>query len=668
MRMVQNNIREEVCKFGAEMKITKTNQNFNARYLLTGNKEQVISATNRMAGMINDEVDVLQFNVGTQRAIILASNEDAKILKSKKEQKNFISDIKKILSTQKEDVLYNSIFKYIFNTDKDTRWVKGRTLGLATNAMFPINVNANNNTRMFGTATYHIEYFLDGSWKNFGSSGKLNTEGLQDGTVIDYKDGVDKKFPDGSRIKYYSSGEIREMQDVNGVTRFYDTPYSGSKLEAIKRPTNKPDEYVIEQYYYDKYDELLFLVNSDAKIGLPDDDGIIIWYGADEIDDLDVSELTRAQIKDRIQQTTFADGTIMVARPNGTVLKKELSNKSMVTYQNGVPIHKYSPMKQIEYFYGKDGEFLFEDRKRAEQNIYTANGTIISKTEVAFEDLNGNKFRFFKKDGKWLRRDFFIDGSYITKDLNGKIYDSLDKDGTMKEYIHEENKLIVTYADGSAEIFIDEKLVDYFPADKLIEDNDEYYKVVTTEADADGILALYNANDDFIGELFPSGMKTYYYGKRHQATDFPDGTREKYDMRGSRSVLVHRDGVVDKFNQYTRRLQVRIMPDGTKFEFDYDEDVIKETTPQGVIGHYYYGRDSYGWKTLLFKAYSDGRLESENGVVDETKRTITFEKESGLKVVYDEFGNVVTTGLLEGGVVKKIYPSADFPGYRRFWV
>ena len=108
------------------------------------------------------------------------------------------------------------------------------------------------------------------------------------------------------------------------------------------------------------------------------------------------------------------------------------------------------------------------------------------------------------------------------------------------------------------------------------------------------------------------------------------------------------------------------MPDGTKFEFDYDEDVIKETTPDGIIGHYYYGRDSYGWKTLLFRAYSDGRLESENGVVDKEKRTIAFTKESGLKVVYDEFGNTLTTGLIDGEI-KRVFPSAAFPGYRRFW-
>ncbi len=648
------------------MKITNNNQNFNARYLISGNKEQVIPAANRMGNMFKTNVDVIQFNVGNQRAVILATGEDAETLKTKKGLKNFTADIVKILSSVKDETVFNKIFNYIFNTDENTRWIKGRTLGLASNPLFPININADKNSRMFGTTTYHIEHFLDGSWKNFGASGRLNTEGLADGTEVDYKDGIDKKFPDGTRIKYYPSGEIKEMQDANGITKFFDTPYNGSKLEAIKTPTKRPDEYVIEQYFYDKYDEVLFLVNSDAKIGLIESDGTISWHGAGEIDDLDVAELTRAQMRDRIQQTTFSDGTIMVARANGQILRKELADKSMVTYQNGIPIHKYSPVGKTEFFYGKDGEFLFEAKKYGQQPLITNNGTIISKNEIAFEDLDGNKFRFFKRGDIWLRRDFFRDGSTITKDINGKIYDSIDKDGTIREYIHEENKLIITYPDGSAEIYVDNELVEYFPPDKLIQDADDYYKIATTESDADGILALYNENDDFIGELFPDGTRTYYYGKRLQAKDFPDGTREKYDMWGSRSVLVHADGQIDKFNQYTRRIQTRIMPDGTKFEFDYDEDIIKEITPEGKIGHYYYGRDSYGWKMLLFKAYSDGRLESETGEIDPVKRTITFTKDSGLKVVYDEFGGVITTGLIEGGVIEKKYPNAGFPGYRRF--
>ena len=663
--MEEKNIQERHWLVGKKMKITNNDQNFKARYLITGNKEQVIPAANRMCKMLKGDVASLQFNIGSQRAVILTTDEDARKLKTKKAQKNFVIDIKKMLTEQKDEAIFNNIFKYIFNTDENTRWIKGRTLGLASNPLFPININADNNTRMFGTTTYHVEHFLDGSWKNFGSSGKLNTEGLADGTEIDYKDGIEKKFPDGTRVKEYLSGGIKELQDAKGVTKFFETPYNGSKLEAIKTPTKRPDEYVIEQYYYDKYDDVLFLVNSDAKIGLMEFDGSISWHEPHEIDDLDVSELTKSQMKDRIQQTTFADGTIMVARPNGKILKKELSDKSMVTYENGIPIHKYSPMKKAEFFYGKDGEFLFEARKHVQQPLITTNGTIISKDEIAFEDLDGNKFRFFKKDGVWLRRDFFRDGSSITKDINGKVYDSVDKDGTIKEYNHDENKLIITYPDGSAEIYVDGKLEEFFPADKLIGDGDEYYQVASTETDSDGILALYNSNDDFIGELFPDGTKTYYYGKRLQAKDFPDGTREKYDLWGRRSVLVTADGRIDKFNEYTRKVQTRIMPDGTKFEFDYDEDPIKEITPEGIIGHYYYGRDSYGWKTLLFKAYSDGRLESENGVIDPVKRTITFTKETGLKVVYDEFGTALTTGLLDGEIVRK-YPSAAFPGYRRF--
>lgn len=648
------------------MKITNSNYNFKARYLITGEKEQATTAKNRMVKLQNGDIDVLQFNVGKQRAIILATEKDAKILKKKRAQKTFVSDITKILSTQKNETLYRNIFEYIFDTCKDTRWIKEKTLGFAANPIFPINMNAGNNSRMFETTTYHVEHFLDGSWKNFGASGKLNTERLENGTEIDYKDGIDKKFPNGTRIKYYKSGAIKEKENEKGEVQYFDTPASGSKLEAIKTPNKKPDEYDIVQYFYNRYDEISFLVNSDAKIGLINEsDNSIQWYSAQEIDELDVSELTKSLMRDRIQQTTFADGTIMEALPNGQLTKKELSDKSVITYQEGIPVHKYSPTKKAEYFYGKYGELLFESRKHISQPLVTTNGTIISKTEIAFEDLDGNKFRFFKKDNKWLRRDFFRDGSSITRDLNGKIYDSVDKDGTIREYIHEENKEIITYPDGSAEIYIDGKLNEYFPPDRLIEDGDEYYQIHSTEADADGILALYNADDIFIGELFPTGLRTYYYGKRHQATDFPNGTREKYDPWGRRSVLVAKDGTIDKFNEHTRRLQTRIMPDKTKIEFDYDEDPIKEILPDKTIVHYYYGRNTYGWKTLLFKAYSDGRIESENGIVDQEKRTITFTKESGLKVVYNEFGNVITTGLIEGEL-NRIYPSAAFPGYRHF--
>jgi len=158
--------------------ITKTNDiNFKGRYVLLGCCEDVNKAIKTIRLNKGDAVDFLAASGINNKYVIVATNDDSLLLKSKKGEEGFLQTVRQM--TKEGKTFLSSLFKYIFGTDENALILQGEHL-----KRFTYNLPYNNYDTGATKYKKSQEVFVDGTCKKYSSIGRLYSIRKPDGTEI----------------------------------------------------------------------------------------------------------------------------------------------------------------------------------------------------------------------------------------------------------------------------------------------------------------------------------------------------------------------------------------------------------------------------------------------------------------------------------------------------
>ncbi len=155
----------------------KTNgTNFCGRYVLIGKSEQINKAASEIKAVKKDDVEFYPITCKDKKMAIVATNEDAFILRDKK-QENLNSAIREFCKDKK--TFLSNVIKHIFGTDSDTLIIEND--GLARFLIPSKSTNFDNGTT--NSKYKSAETFVDGTIKSYSLRGNLCQIKKADGTI-----------------------------------------------------------------------------------------------------------------------------------------------------------------------------------------------------------------------------------------------------------------------------------------------------------------------------------------------------------------------------------------------------------------------------------------------------------------------------------------------------
>ncbi len=158
------------------MNLITNGTNFCGRYVLIGKSEQINKAATEIKAVKKDDVEFYPITCKDKKMAIVATNEDAFVLRDKK-QENLNSAIREFCKDKK--TFLSNVIKYIFGTDSDTLIVEND--GLARFLMPSKSTNFDNGTT--NSKYKSAETFVDGTIKSYSLRGNLCQIKKADGTI-----------------------------------------------------------------------------------------------------------------------------------------------------------------------------------------------------------------------------------------------------------------------------------------------------------------------------------------------------------------------------------------------------------------------------------------------------------------------------------------------------
>jgi len=278
------------------MNIKANDINFCGRYLLRGKIDDVNRAMITINSVKGNNADFLPITCGENKICVVATDDDALMLKNKKTQKDFSKEVKEAYRSGKNALL--NLFQYLFTTTSDALIIQGENLKKFALPTHMINFDDGSHKSKYKSE----ERFVDGTIKRYTLKGRLCEMTFPDGRREEFNlDGSRKIIHANHAIEIIPAKEVRKKQEeikkqpittkseaIRPITKA--TPSDMQKAEPmvvkfIETPReeiiptcndvldNKGriskrflDNDIIANYYYkDNSNEVLFVYYSDGR-------------------------------------------------------------------------------------------------------------------------------------------------------------------------------------------------------------------------------------------------------------------------------------------------------------------------------------------------------------------------------------------------------------------
>ena len=149
------------------MRLNTNNTSFSGRYLLQGTPQEVNTAIKTIKSEKGDDVEFLPLTFKKRKAAIVATNQDAVILREKKKDEKFLSSLCKFSSDRLN--FFSELFRYIFGTDSNALVLSDSELNRFRFRLTCIDYD-NGGLKDKNAIT---EIYVDGSEKRYSHKGNL---------------------------------------------------------------------------------------------------------------------------------------------------------------------------------------------------------------------------------------------------------------------------------------------------------------------------------------------------------------------------------------------------------------------------------------------------------------------------------------------------------------
>jgi len=205
----------------------KTNgTNFCGRYALVGKAEQANMAAYTIKTAKKDDVEFYPVTCKDRKIVIVATDEDAVILRSKKTENNLNSNIRELCKNKKNFI--SNLFKLIFGTDSDALLLQDDDLARFIMPRSVINYSNGTSSSRYKSA----ETFVDGTIKRYSLRGRLCELVRPDGVreILDIDGSKTLIYPDG---KTETIGK-KEKKTIENKSPKPEIPVEKFKIEIPK--------------------------------------------------------------------------------------------------------------------------------------------------------------------------------------------------------------------------------------------------------------------------------------------------------------------------------------------------------------------------------------------------------------------------------------------------
>ena len=652
------------------MQKISNNISFKGKYAIYGDKESTSNAVNHILVNKKNNVDFFPITTGNNRLIIVATDEDAITLKSKKQEADFISNIKNALISKNLIKRTENLFNYIFGSSKKVPILIDSELSKIGTRFHTFDFS----TGFFSDRTLSTVLYADGTYQKYSSAGNLVEEKFEDGAIRkNNSKGYIIQYPNGTYKQFSSNQKLREEKFEDGSIERYRHAAGRQFLQTKISPPISPDaEPIVRNYLYDS-GSLSFITESTGRVAKVDKDGNEIWL------DIDSSKIGDGFSEEFIDQTTLVrnysdgskdtfkcgvlastlqtDGTKIFYYRNGQIEKVRKNNGTIENYyENGNLKSIYKGYTRLKEFY-EDGKICYELLEDNCSKYYRYSGSesfsYIVKDGVIFTSdgtISEDKKEvvFTKKDGTTISFNYYGLEVKKAKDTKRTKEPKTPKKEEPKEYL----PIFVVNSLKVGAILDREKKTVSFLRDNDTIDIYNYDGVLLCRRFPEGDEKEFDSHGQVVAETSPFGTRIDYHRgdfSRHKTVTTPDGIKSVYS--------------------WDDRLMAKIYPDGKEYRYNrwgQPEEVI---LPNRKRGTYHYEPVT---NNLLFISYTDNSIVSENGEIDRDNQTVSFLQKDGNRHVYSSNGkliaiklkNGITNFLDEDGKLKeKVYPNGTRATY-----
>ena len=624
------------------------NISFKGKYAIYGDKEQTSKAVSHVIANKKDDVDFFPITMGTNRLVIVATDKDVVTLKNKKNESDFISNVKQALLPKNMLKRISNLFNYIFSSSKDVPVISNQELEKIGTRFNKFDYT----TGEFVDKSSSTVTYADGTYKKYSSLGNIFEQKFEDGTIRkNNSKGYIIEYPNGTYKQYASGGNLKEEKFEDGSIETYRYSSGKQLLQSKIIPANNPNEKPIVRNYLYSSNVLTFITESTGKIAKVDKYGNETWL---DIDAKKIGEGFKEEFKDpAILVRYYTDGSQDCFKC-GFLHSTRLENSTKIFYHNNGNVSQIRKPDGIVENYYEQGNLKSVCDSKGLVKEFNIDGTISFErlnddSRKYYRYLNLEVFTFVAKDGLITETDGGVISenkelvTFTTKNGSSFIFDCIGKPAKpQKTQIVKQSVKKTRKTDNERPplpIFVQNSLkrggvVDY------------QNKTVSFLRNND-IIDIYNYEGVLRRRRFPEGEEKEFdkFGNVVAETN-PFGTKIQHNIGNSnaRKIVTTPDGIQTVY-AWGDKLAAKIYPDGTEIRFNNWGQPIEKILPNKVRGTYHYEPVT---NRLLFISYTDNSIVSDEGDVDRKNQTISFTMKDGSKHIYSSNGKLVAVQLKSG--------------------